>query len=93
MHADKRFIGYVRVLEQALTTGEISRLFHLATARNVADVLTTVMHSMALQAWLASGQLTLAPGEYGARAEARQAARRAATEAARQARLPPIPEV
>jgi len=74
---DRRFLGYVKILEDALTSGEIAKLFHVASRHNMSDFLTKVMTSMALVFWRKTGSLRVEPGEYGARAEARRAERRA----------------
>jgi hypothetical protein len=83
MSQDRRFVGYMRVLEEALASGEIHRLFHIATRHNVSDVLTKIMISVSLEFWRKTGKLKLEPGEYGARAEARRMERRARAAAAK----------
>ena len=83
MVQDRRFVGYLRVLEKALENREIRRLFHVASAHNMSDCLTKVMISAALTLWRRTGNLYVCPGEYGARAEARRAERRARTATAR----------
>lgn len=80
---DKRFVGYLRVLEEALQNEEIKRLFHVASRHNLSDCLTKIMVSVALEWWRQTGKVRVEPGEYGARAEARRAERRAKAATAR----------
>ena len=78
---EKRFLGYVAVLENALISGDIAKVFHVASKLNLADILTKAMHQVAWDNWRRTGKIFVEPGEYSGRAEARRAAKRAKEEA------------
>ena len=80
MLQERRFLGYVAVLEGALMSGDIAKVFHVASKLNLADVLTKAMFQVAWELWRNTGRIKVEPGEYSGRAEARRAAKRALEE-------------
>lgn len=70
-------------MENALVSGDIAKVFHVASKLDLVDVLTKAMFQIAWDNWRRSGKISVEPGEYSGRAGARRAAKRAKEEAAK----------